>query len=264
MNVRNLGILSIGMLVFVVACSESEPPEPGQLRVEWRIGGKTCAQVGLEKVEVLAINSETKAAEGVVSENCTTYATIVDNLPSGTYYIKLNGYDASGRVIYEGAYPDTSQPIESIEDQLLYIPPAQIMSVPTRINLAGKPGEIYLSWYFRNGRLCSTNGVYQVNVYGYDTMSNPVVESTFPCDPMTGGYGLVPTGLGNDENPAIKSNGAVRVGGFPAGSIDLLIEGIASDGQLKFMGNMKFAIEHGELKDIEVPLEDCSVVLCNY
>jgi hypothetical protein len=226
-------------------------------------------------VEVQVISIKDNLAQGVITAPCKNGFAIVSNIPEGFYRLSLEGIDANDKSIYEGFYPDPSIPQKDLEKYAMFVKSGQQSVVPEKINLTGKPGEILLSWYFENGRLCSMNGINTVDVTIYDMFANLIHDKTYSCDPSSSSLGLTNTENASGENTGDSlekeststnsdgNTGAVRISSLPAGEVDVIVDAIGSTGDVKFQAKARVSISHGTQVTLEIPLKDCQTTFCN-
>lgn len=192
---------------------EGEPvEEPGQLELTWRVGTTDCSEAGLDQVVVYLDGEE------VASFPCSDGYGEVGRLAPGRYMSRLIGRDVRGFARYD-AVPGEVDVASGVATAL-----------PTAV-LGALPGDIVVTWYFDNGRLCGANGVTEVEATLFDDAY--VVDSqVLECE------------------SGILSFQAIR-----AGDYQVHVMGRDPDGAALFDGVADLQLEKGGRTELEVMLE---------
>ncbi len=223
----------IGMVGLALAsCGSEGAEEPGSIRVTWRFGGKTCADLGVETVRVsVRLPDGGNVLEPAPTFPCPDGAAVVGDVPPGTYNLVLEGLTADGHPYYQGTR--TGVRVESGKET----------TVAPTINLELKKSEVLLNWEFPSGTgFCNGNEVVQVEVSAFDSTSTAVYEGTHPCILPAETYpdnGVLISGLrGNEE-------------------LTFLLYGQNKSGQKTHHGEKKVTTVPGERSAVNVVLEPC-------
>lgn len=225
----------IGMVALALASCGSEGTEdPGSIRVTWRFGGKTCADLGVVTVRASVRDSKGKdALEPTPTFPCSdgTVGVVIEDVPPGTYTLILEGMTAEGHPYYQGTR--TGVRVESGKET----------TVSPTINLELKKSEVLLNWEFPSGTgFCNGNGVVQVEVSAFDSTSSTVYADVHPCILPAETYpdnGVLISGLrGNEE-------------------LTFLLYGLNKSAQRTHHGEKKVTTVPGERSAVNVVLESC-------
>ena len=185
-----------GLIFVALACGSDGGVRTGSIRVHWVVGGTTCETIGVKDVDIHILDDGFDILEGARTYACNLGGdgVLIVDIPEGVYSVEIEGIDSDGNAYYEGSFAGEASVSEGLETDLQ---PA--------INLQLKNALILLNWEFRNGKLCTTNGVSHVEVNAFDTTLNPVYMKTFECDPfddpvLTADKGILIEDLrGNDD-----------------------------------------------------------------
>lgn len=164
-----------GLILFAMGCGSDGGVQTGSIRVHWVVGGTTCETIGVKDVDIHVLEEGFDVLEGSRTYDCGLggEGVLIVDLPEGIYTVAIDGLDSDGNAFYEGTFAGEVNVVAGLETVLK---PA--------INLQLKNALILLNWEFKNGKLCTTNGVYHVEVNAFDTTLNPVYQQTFKCDPF--------------------------------------------------------------------------------
>lgn len=229
----------MGTLVAVIGCGS--PAGTGSLRIRWVVGGTTCESANVKEVLIHLMDGEVDINEGTRLYDCGLGAAgvLLEEVPTGTYTVVLEGIDPDGNAFYGGTYPDEVKVGSGVETEVL-----------TAISLALKKALILLTWEFNNGKLCSVNGVSWVEVNAFDTTSNRVYDSKFGCDPF--------------DDPEIAENGGILIEGLKGNEeLTFTLFGLDSNEERIFRGTgivetIPGGLAGSEPQELLVPLFVCA------
>lgn len=190
--------------------STTPAPREGQVEVSWQVGAQGCEAAGVETIEVDLDGYTTAFA-------CADEAATV-SVRQGRYRLILRGLDADGVARYEG---DGGQ---------VRVHNNQVTAAPTVV-LSALPVTIEASWFFDNGRLCSQNGVSEIEANLFD--SEDVLKGTqsVPCDV-----------------------GVLAFEEVEADAYALLLLGRDGGGAVRYSGEGQIDAERGDRLDLEIVL----------
>lgn len=165
-----------GLVCFGLAfasCGSEGTEEPGSLRLTWRLGGKSCAELGVVTVRVFLRGADGRdvldtppsfpCAEGMSG-------VVVEDVPAGTYLLVLEGLTTDGHPSYQGTRQGVR--IERGKETVL----------SQAVNLELKKSEFLLNWEFPLGTgQCNGNQVVQVEAMLYDSVASQVYGDIHPC-----------------------------------------------------------------------------------
>ncbi len=176
------------------ACGSEGAEDPGAIQVTWRLGGKSCADLGVETVRVSVRDSkEADVLDPPPTFPCAEGKGEVSDVPPGTYTLVLEGVTTDGHPDYQGTR--TGVRVES----------GKVTTVSPTVNLELKKSEVLLNWEFPQGTgHCNGNQVAQVEVSVYDSAASTVVPNAYhPCLLPVETYPdlgvLIPDLRGNEE-----------------------------------------------------------------
>lgn len=183
-------------------------PGTGQVEVSWQVGPSGCEASGVTEVDVEV------GGVGGTYDCGADRATLT--VPAGTHILSLSGIDAGGVARYGGETPVT-------------VIGGQTSRVPTVV-LGALPAAVTASWYFDNGRLCSQNGVEQIDMTVFD---EDFIEDTSvaPCD-----------------------SGELTIDGLRSGVFVISLVGRDASQQITFQGETQVTLEKGDHSIVEIPL----------
>ncbi len=168
---RVIGTLCAGLAL--ASCGSEGVEDPGSIRVTWRFGGKSCADLGVTTVRASVRDSKGgEVLDPLPTFPCTdgTAGVALEGVPPGTYTLVLDGITADGHPYYQGTR--TGVRVESGKET----------TVSPAVNLELKKSEVLLNWEFPLGTgQCNGNQVVQVEVSVFDSTSSTVYESPHPC-----------------------------------------------------------------------------------
>lgn len=194
----------------VVVKEPETPPGPGtgEVQVSWQVGAAGCEASGVTQIEV-----DVGGVGGTY--DCASESALL-TVPAGSYPIDLVGLDVGGAPRYGG---QTTVTVIS----------GQRVAVPTVI-LGALPASVTASWYFENGRLCSQNGVNEIDVTIFE--DDFIVDSTSgPCDA-----------------------GQLTIDQVQAGTYVISVLGRDANGSATFIGEQQITLEKGDSSSVDVTL----------
>jgi len=175
MTTRNVAIaLAIStVLVAGTACDDEVTAQFGDLQITYRIGSgtSTCEEVGIAFVRVYLDVSETETALDEIA-SCTPddQSVVLQDVPVGTYDIRVEGMDSDNGVIYSGA---TEENVEVVADQT---------NGPVNVVLTQLRPAIMIWFDFAEAGNCSRFEVADIEVVLYENGSSQIYSETFPCE----------------------------------------------------------------------------------
>ena len=204
----------LAILVAMTGCvvKGDETPEPlpdGTIIVAWEVGASGCEVAEVDTVQV-TIDEETS------SFPCLD-GTATFEVPAGAYDIHLDGLDLQGATRYGG-------------DTTVTVGADQTVNAPTAV-LSALPADLTVTWFFENGRLCSANGIEEVELTVFE--DDFVVDSIIaPCD-----------------------DGTASLEDLVAGTYDVNLLARDSGGVAQFSGTETVDLQKGELAVMEIQLD---------
>ncbi|MEZ4235496.1 MAG: hypothetical protein R3F59_04900 [Myxococcota bacterium] len=162
--------LAVSVVALLSACvvnpnggGTDDPILPGTVEVSWQVGPSGCDAAGVSSIEI--------DVDGITSSFACADLRGSMSVPAGRHDVAMYGLDADGVARYAGEALNVTVRSE------------QTVQVPTVI-LSALPAELYVSWYFDNGKLCSSaenNGVTDIEaiLYQDDFVESSVSAS---CD----------------------------------------------------------------------------------
>lgn len=194
----------------VVVKEEPSTVEPGtgQVEVSWQVGPSGCEASGVTEVDV-----EIGGVGGTY--DCLAERAVL-TVPAGSHLLSLTGVDAEGHARYGG-------------EAAVTVIGGQKSAVPTVV-LGALPASVTASWFFANGRLCSQNGVEQVEMTVFD---DDFIEDTSvaPCD-----------------------SGELTIDGLRSGAFVISLVGRDASQQITFQGESQITLEKGDHSVLEIQL----------
>lgn len=168
---RLIGTACAGLAL--ASCGPEGAEDPGSIRVTWRLGGKSCADLGVVTVRASVRDSkEDEVLDPLPTFPCPdgTAGVALGGVPPGTYTLVLEGITADGHPYYQGTR--TGVRVESGKET----------TVSPAVNLELKKSEVLLNWEFPLGTgQCHGNQVVRVEVSVFDSTSSTVVANAHPC-----------------------------------------------------------------------------------
>jgi hypothetical protein len=238
-----------------LGCSSDGQPG-GSLLVNWRVGGATCTNAGLEWVDVELLLparpahvEELREVWDVTRVRCDAGQTTFTEVVPGSYDVRVLGYPRTKTA--DGTQLTRADATYEGEALNVGVRSATEARLSSAIVLAARKGAIYLNWKFSNGMMCAYNGVVSVEITIYDQFSNADPPLRFACD-LSDYLATL---------PAEEQVGGVR--GVYIDKLDaepLSVEAIGYDreGNVRFRGTAPLQVSHGEVRDLVVTLAPCA------
>lgn len=180
----------------------------GEVEVSWQVGSAGCAASGVTEIDV--------QLGGVGGTYDCLAESAVLTAPAGSYPVTLTGIDAGGTPRYGG-------------ESTVTVIGGQRVAVPT-IVLGALPARVTASWYFENGRLCSQNGVDQIDMTIFE--DDFIVDNKVgPCD-----------------------EGELTIEEVQTGAYIISLLGRDLNGSATYLGEAQVTLEKGDDKYVEVML----------
>jgi hypothetical protein len=200
-----------GCVVYKGGDDTGTVPQLGQLDLTWQVGSLGCESAGVTSVEV--------DLGGTVIDSfaCANEAASI-SVDAGTYTLTLRGLDVDGVARYSG------------DGGTVTVYGGQTSAAPT-VLLSALPATINTTWYFENGRLCSANGVNEVELNLFDEDDTLQASMTSPCDA-----------------------GELLLEDIEAGTYVLLLFGLDEAGVELYNGTAQIAVERGDDLAVDVML----------
>lgn len=152
---RRILLLSVSLVALLgfAGCSDDDAGGglSGSASLSWRIGARTCSEVGVERIRISLSEGGSMTPAEV---SCESRAAEVSGLRPGQYRFLVEGLDAAGVARYEAQ----TERVEIRANGSTVVPSAV---------LSAKLAELVLSWSF-GGPLCSQAGVSHVDVHIFD------------------------------------------------------------------------------------------------
>lgn len=204
----------VNVFVFAAGCVVVKEPQTtggsttGEVDVSWQVGSAGCEASGVTDIEV-----SVGGVGGVY--DCLAESAVL-TVPAGSFAIAIEGLDAGGIPRYSG-------------ESTVTVIGGQRVNVPT-VLLGALPASVTASWYFENGRLCSQNGVDQIDVTIFE--DEFIVDSSVaPCD-----------------------SGQLTIDNVQTGSYIISLLGRDAGGAAIYLGDSQITLEKGDSEYVEVML----------
>ena len=214
------GSLLLAICLLAGCGEEAESKDPGALSLSWRVSPLGCADSGVDLVAIEIDGPSTPPTAGLVYA-CDVGRAVLEELDPGHYDIRLLGVDTTGKSTFVsestsvGVSPKTITPVD-------------------QFRLTAKPARLEVSWYFDNGRLCSSNGVREIAIGVYDKDAYAIEEQVVQCE---SGQGVVED--------------------LQSGSYLIEVLGMAADQTGLFQGLQPIDLKRGDQSAIEISLKEC-------
>lgn len=209
--------LGVSVVALMTGCVVTQEPDntllPGTVEVSWQVGPAGCEASGVTDVKV--------DIGGVGGTFACEDSSAMLSVPPGTYDLSLVGLDETGFARYEGTALN------------VVVRPEVLTSVPTVV-LSALPGEIVVSWYFDNGKLCSSTenkGVVEMEALLYDEDDFQEGEATALCE-----------------------DGEMLISDVRPGDYTLTLFGRDSRGTITHQGSQDLIMDKGDLLMVEIEL----------
>ncbi len=191
--------------------TESEPAPLGTLDLTWTLGPNSCEEAGLSRIAV-------ELDDAVVREaDCDDGGVVIEDLEPGNRQLTLTGLDADD-VVRFAAKPETvrivAEEVTDAEDVLL----------------SALPARVDVTWYFTNGRLCSTNDIDDVELSVWRD------------------------GFLEGSADAACDEGTASIAGLSSGTFVLELRALDRRGEAVTTTESEVVLDKGDRRELEVPL----------
>jgi hypothetical protein len=192
-------------------CADSEPAPLGTLEVSWTFGPNSCAEAGVDRIAI-------ELDDAIVREaDCEDGEAIIEDLEPGSRQLSLTGLDLDG-VERFAAVPET---VAIVADGIATADDVLLSALPARVDV---------TWYFTNGRLCSTNAIDEVEL---SVWRDGFLEGS--------------TGAACDE-------GKAAIAGLSSGTFIVELRALDGRGNMVTTAETEVDLEKGDRRELEVPL----------
>ncbi len=194
------------------ACTGGSEPQPlGTLEVSWTLGPNSCEDAEIDRITIELDDATVREA------SCEDGAAVIEDLEPGSRQLSLTGLDAEG-VRRFAAVPET---VTITADGTTQADDVLLSALPSRIDV---------SWYFSNGRLCSTNAVEDVEL---SVWQDGFLEGSTdaPCD-----------------------DGTASIAGLSSGTFVLELRALDARGELVTTSELEVELEKGDRRELDVAL----------
>jgi hypothetical protein len=207
-----LGVSAMTLLAGCVVTEEGSEDDvlPGRVSIHWQVGPSGCEAAGVADIQV-----DIGGVGGTFA--CDDGGAEV-SVPAGSYELELLGLDAGGFARYEGNAHN------------IVVNANQTVDVPTVV-LSALPADVAVTWFFDNGKLCASNGVFEVEAILYDSddfATEPVIAN---CD-----------------------DGQLLISEVQPGPYVLSLLGRDDGGIVIYRGESQITLEKGDLATVDVEL----------
>lgn len=221
----------------------------GRIVVDWTIS-TSCSLAGVLEVEARLI-SPADGASGQVYDldrrACDSSEPVIfENVEPGQYRLEVEGFDAS----LKGTYLGTIESITLGKGRTLE---------PPVVKLTQKKTAMDVQWVFSNGKLCSHNGITQVQLAIFDAETSAQyfeseLMTPFACDPFS-----VPVALRTiGETPdATYVPGGVLLGSLNPSQYLTYAFGLDINGDKIMKGMASAKTELGQVTETTIVLVPC-------
>jgi hypothetical protein len=188
MNIKQLvtSACSLSAVFAVSACSQPDPV--GDLVVPFEIGaGIECSLKNVTDVEVTLLEQKSGEAEDVVIESakvpCSEGQAVFNNIPVGTYGIKVEGFDPDDFVVVDNVpkvsngvveEPDVGEVLEGKE------------TTTDTVGLSSTPAKLWVRFALNKDMfqtMCSQILMTELAITAYKNGgSDEILSVTLPCD----------------------------------------------------------------------------------
>lgn len=241
-----LGPTLLALVLSLAACNHTSAAD-GSATINWTLGGLTCSSVGLGDVEVEIWDRDLLV--DVQTESCTLGETTFNDIPAGTYDVKVWAYPPAK----VGEIQDRSHADATHEGSFagLSVRSNQRSVLESGIDLVARKGAIYVRWRFQNAEMCRYNGVAEVSVYIRDDFGNVVASGTYDC--------TLDDYIDSLEDPEMieQASRGVYMPALDVEPLTLSALGLNDDGRATYKAVAEFQLDHGEVRDISLVLAAC-------
>ncbi len=229
-----LGLLGLTLVLPFAACDD-DPLPTGNLVVEYRIGSgsKTCDDVGIDQVRVYVVNSlddlSSPEARGFTNCDPEDQTVEIEGIDQGDYFIRVEGLDEDGNLIYEGQTNDRER-IQGNEDNTVSIRLIEILP------------SLEIWFDFPEAGPCSRFEVETIVVVVYEDGSTPIFDNS-------------------GDPPACEDqiNESLEIPDLDtSATYDIRIRGVNADGDYVYEYNVDdIELGPGEEREISAVFEAC-------
>lgn len=159
-------IWAVALSAALGACRVEVSASRGDLAINYSFDGDDCVAVGVDTIDLIVT-----AREGSTSRTTTSscahdswQVTLLD-LPEGDYDVDVEGYDASGALLYDG-HAIITVVGGTLQEYDLVAPPSE--------------GSLAVYWTFAGSDSCLD--VYDVHLLLVDPFGDIYDEAIYPCD----------------------------------------------------------------------------------
>ncbi len=148
------------------ACLVAVSVGHGDLTINYSFDGYDCLAAGVDAIDVIATSRESGVSRTATS-TCsydTRHMTLLD-LPAGDYDVEVDGYDATGALIYDG-HAIVSVVAGTVQQYDIIAPFSQ--------------GSLTINWIFEGSGACLD--VYDLHVVLIDPFAYIYDDALYPCD----------------------------------------------------------------------------------
>lgn len=216
MSNRTLHVFLIAIVAALVSagCGEAvEPTADGEMELTWEVSPRGCEAAGVQQVQV-----DLEYEQGVVTEKfpCQKRAATIGHLTPANYTLQLWGLDKAG----DSAFGSTRRDVTVHGGET---------TSPETVRLTAQPGELRVSWRLKDGVLCGSQNIDQVELTLYDMQDVLIREKSAAC-----------------------TNGQAMLGDVPPGTYQLEIRD--ASGESGFRALTEVQVERGKATEAEVVL----------
>ncbi|NUN16672.1 MAG: hypothetical protein HUU55_23855 [Myxococcales bacterium] len=242
-------ILSTLLVTEITGCGGGSGTSLGQIVVDWTIS-TSCSVAGVIEVETRLVTLSDGATGQVYDLDrraCSSADPVIFvNVEPGTYRVEVEGFDSASKGTYFGA-------IETVN-----LGKGRTLETPV-VKLTQKKTAIDVQWVFSNGKLCSHNGVSEVQLAVFDAeTSAQYFESElampFACDPFSMPVALRTVG----ESPDLTYvPGGVLLGGLNPAQYLVYAFGLDPNGDKIVKGMVSSKTVLGQVTESTIVLVPC-------
>ncbi len=236
---------------FVLGCGGGSAYEPtASLLVNWDIGGADCTDVGLAEVAITLSTADGEV--DTVWAACQIRQYLFRAIPEGAYTVDIQAFPANSDVATHAGVVGNVTVRAGAENVACVAGSVAggALATCSPIHLEEKAVDYAVAWKFRNGELCSTNGVDRVEVYVWDEHNRNVDSQSCSCD-------LSSAELAPGVPSRCMDDGMHFL--LYAGNYTLSAQGWNLDaGSATFWADHKVAVDHVASPGAKLILEDCS------
>lgn len=202
---------ALAVLAPAACATDGEPAPVGALDVTWIFGPSSCEEADLSRVEIELDGALVREAA------CEEGGVIVEDLEPGTRQLQLRGLDLGG----VERFAATPRTVSIVADEV---------TAQNDVLLSALPARVDVTWYFTNGRLCSTNAVDEVELSVWrDGFLEGATEAA--CD-----------------------DGSASIAGLSSGTFVVELRAIDGRGDAITTAESEVVLGKGDRRELDVPL----------